>query len=193
MAKLPENSRPPGRSSLRSPRLPALGEDAVSLRHEVNPAIALNLLGEIHQKVANAQQDLRGLVLKIQQIYAEGPVVNGWLESTQSNPSAPPADANSALFRHADVDDLMTYIHSLDSAQATEPRHADPQYRLCMIDQMGNVQSRPCPPEQVPAVSIAIARHQKLHHIITRKQHLEQQLKAVVSALTEINTQLGKG
>ncbi|MEO1403397.1 MAG: hypothetical protein AAFV72_19410 [Cyanobacteria bacterium J06635_1] len=191
MAKLPENSRPPRRTSLRSPQLPTLGEDAVSLRHEVNPAIALNLLGELQQKVVDFQQELRGLVLKVQQIYAEGPVVNGWLESAQSMPSAPPADANSALFRHADVDDLMTYIQSLDPAQAAEPLCADPQYRLCMIDQMGKVQSRPCPPEQVPAVSIAIARHQKLHQITTRKQHLEQQLKALVSALTNINNQLG--
>ncbi|MEO0458693.1 MAG: hypothetical protein AAF152_19230 [Cyanobacteria bacterium P01_A01_bin.114] len=179
---------------MRSPRLPALGaEDVVTRRHEVSPAIALNLLGEMQKKVSMAQQELRLLVLKSQQIYAEGPVVNGWLESAQTSLPARPADQNSALFRHADVEDLMAYIQTLDSVessnQSAEQARPDAQYRLCMIDQTGTVQSCPCPLEQVPVVSVAIARHQKLHQISARKCQLEQQLKAVVGALKQLNDQ----
>ena len=77
---------------------------------------------------------LRQLVQKIQQIYAEGPVVSGWLaseaslnatvkyshvsEAPQTGPKAqtPLKDMDVALFRHGDADDLMNYLSALESA-----------------------------------------------------------------------------
>ena len=129
---------------------------------------------------------------RIKAIYAEGPVVNGWLESASSQTSTSTAQTHSSVFRHADADDLMAYIQRLDISPTVvvKPVNADPQYRLCMIDQMGKVQSRPCPSEQVPAVSIAIARHQKLRQIIARKQQIEQQLQFTTDALTDVKLSL---
>jgi len=46
-------------------------------------------------------------------------------------------------------------------------------YRLCGLDATGKMWSHPCPPEQLPSVSIAIARYQQLKQLLERKQHIE--------------------
>ncbi|NEP16323.1 MAG: hypothetical protein F6J97_05385 [Leptolyngbya sp. SIO4C1] len=179
--------RPRARSAAARPQLPPLeAAETVSLRHEVNPAIALNLLGEIQQSVIRYQQELRQLVKQIRSVYAEGPVINGWLESSKPQPAARQSEA--ALFRHADADDLMNYLQQLESSPDLSLA-ADTGYQLCMIDQSGQIQSRPCPAEQVPAVSVAIARYQQIHQVVTRKQQLEQQLARLIEALTQLKEQ----
>ncbi|MBV8883039.1 MAG: hypothetical protein JO235_03430 [Chroococcidiopsidaceae cyanobacterium CP_BM_RX_35] len=51
-----------------------------------------------------------------------------------------------------------------------------PGYRLCGLDEAGNMWSHPCPPEQLPSVSIAIARYQQLLQLLKRKQQIETRL-----------------
>ena len=60
------------------------------------------------------------------------------------------------------------------------------QYRLCWLDDEGNVCSQPCPPEQMLVVSTAIARYQKCKQLLARRQMLEARLQSVVDGLTDV-------
>lgn len=140
-------------STFKVPKLPPTDDGEVkSLRYEVNPAIALNTLTDLYQKVQQYQVKLRKLVQKIQQIYAEGPVVSGWLASEASlnaavrhsdsvehgrngqtsrqgeAPASSPTtvkDMDVALFRHGDADDLMNYLSALENSML-QGTHASP-------------------------------------------------------------------
>ena len=63
-------------------------------------------------------------------------------------------------------------------------------YRLCGLDASGKVWTRPCPPEQVPMVSMAIARHQKLRQLLGRKQYLETRLSQLAETLVVLHSKL---
>lgn len=58
-----------------------------------------------------------------------------------------------------------------------------PGYRLCGLDEAGNMWSYPCPPEQLPSVSMAIARYQQLLQLLERKQQIETRLNEVAHLL----------
>lgn len=89
---------------------------AVSQRHEVNPALALNLLADIQTNVMTWQAQLRGLVISIHRTHAQGPMVDGWLESSADVDSQPVAVATpeSTLLRHGDTEALMRYVKALE-------------------------------------------------------------------------------
>ena len=89
-----------------------------SNRHEVNPALALKLLRDIEQAVVAWQCDLRQVVGQIERLYAQGPIIDGWLESSadfagRSRPAK--ENAESTLLRHGDADALMQYVEALES------------------------------------------------------------------------------
>lgn len=214
-------------STSKLPKLPATDEGQSSLRYEVNPAIALNVLTDIYQQVQQHQRRLRQLVHKIQKIYAEGPVVSGWLASEadldaavkyshHSSCSRSSETMDVALFRHGDTDDLMNYLSALEStmlengasshtatpgsqtheaAPARSPNHVAPAkptdngrhssqaYYLCQLDGSGQIQAELCPSDQVPVVSMAIARYRRLNQLIKRKQTIETKLQAIVAIL----------
>jgi hypothetical protein len=176
---------------------PGCNTPVVSVRYEVNPAIALTLLQELQDAVMRYQGELRQLVQAMQALYAQGPIVNGWLASSPPQGAGLSSPATS-LFRHADIDDLMNYVQSLDAdgqgsptanESASQSGTADTsmtQYWLCMLDQSGNVQSCPCPTAQVATVSMAIARYQKLKQMTERKQWIERHLRVLVDGLTPL-------
>ena len=229
------------------PRLPPTDDgEPNSLRYEVNPAIALTALTDIYQQVQQHQIRLRQLAQTIHQVYAEGPVVSGWLASEASlnasvkysnppvkysNPSdgiqlehtancgersqQPQLDAmDVALFRHGDANDLMNYLSALEknmleqgastdestshSSNVTTVSHANPtsadanpsQYYLCRLSSSGQIQAEQCPPEQVPVLSMAIARYRRLNQFIKQKQVIETKLQAIVDILGDIQTVL---
>ena len=208
-------------STSKVPQLPPTGE-ATSLRYEVNPAIALNELTTIYQQVQHCQSQLRQLAHEIHQVYAEGPVVSGWLASEASLTAAaqhpnrsraadPPLhhatennapSFSAALFRHGDADDLMQYLSALENSTAgqtqgnqTSPKAMDKQpppsrYYLCQLNSSGQIESEQCPPEQVPVLSMAIARYQRLNQLIKQKQTLETKLQAVIDILGDVKTVL---
>jgi hypothetical protein len=60
-------------------------------------------------------------------------------------------------------------------------------YRLCGLDADGQLWSRPCPSQQVPYVSLAIARYQKLRILLARKQTLESRLNQLIQNLTMLH------
>jgi hypothetical protein len=175
--------------------LPPLRSDAsetfVSQRHEVNPALALNLLNDIQIAVTTWQAQLRQTVQAMHLLYAQGPMVNGWLESSLAETGS--AGAESAILRHGDADALMQYVEALEtvgvhngSVHDGHSANAAAQYRLCSLDDRGNVRSRPCAPEQMATVSTAIARYQQFKQLIDQKQCLEAKLQRAVDELTGV-------
>ncbi|EKU98340.1 hypothetical protein Lepto7375DRAFT_7619 [Leptolyngbya sp. PCC 7375] len=220
-------------STSRVPKLPPTDNgETNSVRYEVNPAIALNTLTDIYKQVQKYQIQLRQLVNKIHQVYAEGPVVSGWLASEASLNAAVEYSSRSehaqtcyardhaissrsleamdvALFRHGDADDLMNYLSALESAMlengavanantslATESPSSSlangnlSQYYLCRLNSSGQIQTEQCPPDQVPVLSMAIARYRRLNQLIKQKQAIETKLQVIVEILGNIQTVL---
>jgi len=52
------------------------------------------------------------------------------------------------------------------------------------------VWSRPCPSEQIPSVSLAIARYQRLRQLLARKQQLETRLNQLAETLLVLQDHL---
>ncbi len=172
----------------KTPNLPKFKTPSFSNhRHGANPALAMNMLQEIQEKVASWQIELKKIVQHIQDIYLEGPIINGWLESNAQEPET----FGTATLRHAEVDRLMDYVEEIcanGEKESYKPLHTD--YRLCGIDKAGQVWSRPCPVEQVPSVSIAIARHQRLRQLLGRKQDLENRLSQLAETLVMLHSHI---
>ncbi|NDJ19550.1 hypothetical protein [Myxacorys almedinensis] len=158
-----------------------------SHRNSANPALASSLLKDLLTITEGWQTELAQVLRDMQDLYAEGPIVDGWLES-----HAPDPDANPAVLRHAEPDRLMNYVEEIC---ATPDAKATPQvpksgYFLCGLNADGQVWSTPCPSEQVPSVSLAIARHQKLRQLLARKQELENRLNQLSETLVGLHSQL---
>ncbi len=174
----------------KTPTLPKLKPPSISThRHGSNPALAMNLLKEIEEIVASWQKELQSIVRQIQDIYIEGPIVDGWLESHAR--SAEPGDIS---VRPAERDRLMDYVEETLLQPDGNVTYQSPRtgYRLCGLDAAGRLWSRPCPPEQVPSVSVAIARHQKLRQLLSRKQDLETRLSQLSETLVVMHSHLSR-
>lgn len=171
------------------PTLPKLKPLNISEhRHAANPALAMNLLQEIEEIVARWQTELQTIVRQIQDIYIEGPIVDGWLES-----HARDAQEAQGTVRPTTVDRLMDYVAEEWQAEGDvtleSPRTG---YRLCGLDASGQFWARPCPSDQVVSISLAIARHQKLRQLLTRKQELETRLSQLAETLIVMHSHLSK-
>jgi hypothetical protein len=175
----------------KTPTLPKFKTPSFSNhRHGANPALAMNMLQEIQEKVASWQVELQKIVQHIQDIYLEGPIINGWLESNAQEPET----VGTATLRHAEIERLMNYVEEICAGgekESYKPLHTD--YRLCGVDTAGQVWSRPCPVEQVPSVSIAIARHQRLRQLLGRKQDLENRLSQLAETLVMLHSHIQQG
>lgn len=148
----PNSGAPEQTLSGKAPTLPNFTSPSFSSDHNVaNPALETNPLSEIPTDVAASDAELQQIVRQIQDLYLEGPIVDGWLES---HPSEEPPGAVT-----------------LEKVTYESPRVG---YRLCGLDAAGNTWSYPCPPEQLPSVSIAIARFHKLQQLLCRKQYIER-------------------
>lgn len=185
-------------NEVKTPALPKVNApNFTSHRHAANPSLAKNLLREIESVVVSWQTELQALGQQIQELYLEGPIVDGWLESyTQEDEAVP-------TLRHADVECLMDYVEkrwspaapeyatvSADSGQPLQQDCNAAGYRLCGRNEEGQLWFRHCPTEQLPAVSLAIARYQKLRQMLTRKQDLEIRLSQLAETLIGLHSQL---
>jgi hypothetical protein len=178
----------PVQTSSQMPTLPKFKlPEFSSHRHVANPALAMNVLKDIEAIVTGWQTELQTVLLQIQELYLEGPIIDGWLESDA--PATP--NAESTTLRHAEVDHLMDYVQDIcnihPSVAVESPRTG---YRLCGLDADGKLWSRPCPPEQLPHVSLAVARYQKLRQLLGRKQDLEARLSQLASSLGAVQERL---
>ena len=196
----------------RVPTLPKLKSPSLSShRNAANPVLAMSLLKEIEAVVSGWQDELQAVIHQIQDLYLEGPIVDGWLESYAQEEGEAPE------FRHADVDCLMDYVDKLrpstehsaeakaEATPATETAKPDTPsstdqaiksdaiatgYRLCGLNEDGQLWFRHCPPHQLPAIGLAIARYQRLRQLLTRKQYLETRLGQLAETLVSIHGQL---
>lgn len=165
---------PEQQSTYKEPTLPKFNPPSFNSHHNgSNPAVEMNLLKEPQTDVAACKSQLQQVVCQIQDIYYEGPIVDGWLES---HPHAP--EPSALTLRSESVDGRMEYVEEVcnfEQGKVTcESLRAG--YRLCGSDAAGQKWSRPCPLEQLPSVSIAIARYKKLQQLLDRKQYLETHL-----------------
>ncbi|WP_016952274.1 hypothetical protein [Anabaena sp. PCC 7108] len=172
----------------KTPSLPKFKTPSFSNhRHGANPAFAMNLLQEIQETVADWQTELQVILQQIQDIYLDGPVINGWLESNPQEPTP----GGTATLRHAEVERLMDYVEEIcEPGDKVSPPSLRTDYRLCGVDAAGKVWSRLCPVEQVPTVSMAIARYQKLRQLFGRKQHLETRLSHLAETLVALHSHI---
>lgn len=154
-----------------------------SHRNDANAALALDLLTDVQGAIVSWHQALRDTLLEIQQLYMAGPIVDGWLESTNRQTQQTALDEHAAVLRHGDPAQVAAYVEQLaQQAQADETTQGS-QYRLCSLDADGQMQCQACPPEQLGVVSQAIARNQKLRQLVSQKQYLEAKLKRASEAL----------
>ncbi|MEO0686720.1 MAG: hypothetical protein AAFY76_17190, partial [Cyanobacteria bacterium J06649_11] len=98
----------------------------------------------------------------------------------------------TATLRHAEVDRLMDYVEEICANQETQKSSESSRagYRLCGLDASGEVWSRPCPAEEVPGVSMAIARYQQLRQYLERKQKLENHLNKLAETLVVLHSHI---
>lgn len=143
-----------------------------SHQNAANPALAVSLLQEIQAIATGWQTQLQDIVRQIQDLYLEGPIVDGWLESNV--PQVP--------------EKLRSQRQQGEGNRGD--RHPHPGYRLCGLDENGKAWSRLCPPDQVASVSMAIARYQKLRQLLNRKQELENRLVRLAETLVILHGNL---
>ncbi len=147
----------PALPKIKSPRF-------TSHRNGVNPYLAMTLLKEMETVVGRWQTELRQILRQIQDIYLEGPMIEGWLESESPQMSTEVAAVTHTQKGREGISNSQFQIHKASG------------YRLVGWDANGKLWSRPCPPEELPSVSRALARYQKLQHLLVRKQELETNL-----------------
>ena len=161
------------KSSGSSPTLPKFNLRFSKRRQVAKPALAMKPLKEIQTDAAACEAQLQQILQQIQDIYLEGPIVDGWLES-----HPPVSEPSSAMRRSGEVNPLVDYVKEVCSFEQGKVTCESPRvgYRLCGRDAAGQMWSLPCPLDQLPSVSIAIARYQKLQQLLDRKQYLETRL-----------------
>lgn len=167
----------------KEPTLPKFNSRSSSHRNVSNPAFKMHLLPE-QTDVATLVAQLQQIVRQIQDIYHEGPIVDGWLESNSCTP-----ERGAVTLRGESVDRPIDYVEEGCSFEQGKVTCESPRagYRLSGLDAAGQKWSRPCPLEQLPSVSIAIARYQKLQQLLERKQYLETRLSQMQDQCSEPN------
>ncbi len=138
-----ETVEPPALPRSKTPELS-------SHQNSTNPMLPLGLLQDIGKEVIVWQQALQEVHQKIQSLYQEGPILNGWLEQPNEGSA----------------------------------------YLLCGLDTTGQAWRRPCPPDQLHRVSLAISRYKKLRLLLGEKQRLDQRLQRLSETLTMLRLRL---
>ena len=163
------------RNQGKIPSLPKLKNTQPSNdRRAANPALAMNLLQDIEKIVAGWQQELEQLKQQIQALYLEGPIIDGWLETGDRQAEEAINDGEEIL------------------ASQVSPQSSRTDSQLCGLDADGQLWSRPCPPDQVHDVSVAIARHQKLRQLLQQKQDREIRLSQLAKTLMILHKSLSE-
>lgn len=164
---------PPLQPNRKAPTLPtfdSLGTNN-SLSSKDNPPDT-NLFAT-NSPLTTLMEEVEQVIQQIENLYREGPIVDGWLESY-------PCESTNNDERF--VNDVVTpleYVTAAGNAKQDKVICETPRscYRLNGVSITGQQWSYPCPLEQLPSVSIAIARYEKLIQLLDRKRELETQLK----------------
>ena len=147
-----------------------------NLRQDANPILAAHMLQEMYKMVMEWQQELQEIEKNSSNVTASGPILAAWLESR--------------TFKHgsAGVDIPTPYV----TVEAIDLTEIDPQagYRLCGLDEHGQLWTRPCPMTEILSVSRSIARYQQLKDLNDRKQQVEHYIRQVLEDLVHLRLKL---
>lgn len=171
-------------------------------RFRSNPALSLGILEDIGRVVNQWRDEIDDIHRQIQALYAEGPILEAWLESAQG--SAPPsrvvpeeaqvsavqpvdqgADAN---FNDGCSGQFQVSIDAEPGPSRTPADHKT--YWLCGLDDDGQLWRHHCSPRDLAPVTMAIARYQNQRQLMNRKHHLEQRLNQLAKTLTVLRGRL---
>jgi hypothetical protein len=147
-----------------------------NLRQDANPILAAHMLQEMYKMVMEWQQELQSIERDSFNVTASGPILAAWLESR--------------TFQRGSTGEAIPtpYI----TIEAIDLTNVDPQagYRLCGLDEHGQLWTKPCPMAEILNVSRAIARYQQLKTLNDRKQQLEQYIRQVLEDLVHLRLKL---
>ncbi len=169
-------------SPRKTPTLPAFNSPSVSDRQpSQGPAIAstepLKAPNDSNDPVLLLAQE-QEIVRQIQELYQEGPIVDGYLESYY------PSGSEQDLIVYDATQPSVEYVGAVVSSEVGKvtceaPRSA---YRLCGVYPSGQKWAYPCPLEQLASVSMAIARYEKLVQLLERRQAITTRLSEVAKS-----------
>lgn len=168
-------------SPRKTPTLPAFNSPSVSDRLRIQePAIpsteSLKAPDSNDPVLLLAQE--QEIVQQIQELYQEGPIVDGYLESYY------PSGSKQDLIIYDATQPSGEYVEAVGSSEVGKvtcqaPRSA---YRLCGVYPSGQKWAYPCPLEQLASVSMAIARYEKLVQLLERRQAITTRLSEVAKS-----------
>ena len=146
------------------------------LRQDANPILAAHMLQEIYKMVIQWQQELADIAAQTQEIATSGTILAAWLESRTFTPGTT-GETIPNPYITVDPIDLTT----IDSQAG---------YRLCGLDEYGNLWTRPCAMAEILSISQAIARYQQLKDLTERKQQVELHIRQVLEDLVHLRMKL---
>jgi hypothetical protein len=146
------------------------------LRQDANPILAAHMLQEIYKMVTDWQAELEEIEFQSQQVLDSGPVVAGWLESR----------TQQAGDRGEDVPAPYQTIDAL-SLTDVDP---DAGYRLCGLNEFGELWTRSCVMSEILKIGQSIARYQQLKDLTDRKQYVEQHIRQILEDLVHLRMKL---
>ncbi len=157
---------PPLKPHQKAPTLPPFNSGSAENAPDAPSLVMTPLL--------TLREELQQIIQQITNLYVEGPIVDGWLESYPCE--SIPRDDEKAFNDVARPLEYVKAARSLtqDNVVCEAPRSC---YRLNGVSTTGQQWSYPCPMEQLPSVSVAIARYEKLLQLVDRKWDLETRLK----------------
>ena len=170
------DSPQPTPDAAKTPELPHLTSASNSCLLPIEQtSIEINSLAENSTAEIDDEAKFEQVLRQIQDLYYQGPIVDGWLEYY---PPAP-ADENCTL-REISFERVVDNVEAFGSDSSGQETNSLPAaiYRLCGLDASGKQWSYPCPLDQLPSVSMAIARYQQLQQLLQQKQELDQRIKA---------------
>lgn len=137
-----------------------------------DPKLVIKLIKTLEQDICCWLEDLEQIRQQIQTIYQEGPILEAWLESNSGR-----------IIKDVNCQENKARIDNPDPVNPSTRIH----YRICSLDDDNQVHTRPCNPEQLADVSMAIARYQKLRLLLQNKEKQEQKLQQLAESLKLIH------
>ena len=172
-----ETSEPNRSTNSANPQFAKLEAPKFSnLRQDANPILAVHMIQEIYKMTTAWQEELKEIEQRILNVSATGPILAAWLESRTIKPS----DTG---------EQIPTPYVEIDAIALTT---VDPQasYRLCGLDEYGELWTRPCLLPEILSVSSSIARYQQLKDLKERKQQVELYIRQILEDLVLLRMKL---
>jgi hypothetical protein len=127
--------------------------------------------------VTEWQQELQQIAQRTIEINTSGPILAAWLESRSFKPSQVSGKTIPTPYVAVDVQRSIEF----------DP---DASYRLCGLDEYGQLWTRPCAMAEILSVSQAIARYQQIKDLTARKQKIELHIRQILEDLVHLRMKL---